>query len=361
LIASLCISALILGVVNLAALRGRASALSAAVVFLVLAVGSTVVGCLFPAVVLQALFLSVCAGVCRDRRRALAWSSIAATVAAYALPFWSASQTLRYYEQLREQYPIESLDARLPQSPLSPTQPLSAVAEAQLAELDQVLAREQDTFRASMLERLHGRMVQEFVNSPGFGVARVIRPSEYTLSVPSRQNVEVPQPQPFGTEDWSSSDFQSEAKKVPAALDALHRDSVLDFVNPRGFGWIVPQRRQVAGLQPHHFSQVPMSKDWKVQSVELVGLLVHDTAVVYMTANLPRMQDAKQAPTRPLDAFESHGLEHLQRGENLYCREKNDTLRLLGALRNLEECRKCHGGERGDLLGAFSYRLAAAK
>lgn len=30
----------------------------------------------------------------------------------------------------------------------------------------------------------------------------------------------------------------------------------------------------------------------------------------------------------------------------------------LGAIRSIEQCTKCHGGKRGDLLGAFSYSLA---
>ncbi len=34
---------------------------------------------------------------------------------------------------------------------------------------------------------------------------------------------------------------------------------------------------------------------------------------------------------------------------------------MLGAVRSAKQCVKCHGGSRGDLLGAFSYTLRAEK
>ena len=45
-------------------------------------------------------------------------------------------------------------------------------------------------------------------------------------------------------------------------------------------------------------------------------------------------------------------------GRQLYLRKAQGTILLLGAIRSADQCVKCHGGERGDLLGAFSYRLA---
>jgi hypothetical protein len=36
-------------------------------------------------------------------------------------------------------------------------------------------------------------------------------------------------------------------------------------------------------------------------------------------------------------------------------------LRMVGSVRSLKQCIPCHGGRRGDLLGAFSYSLSAAE
>ena len=52
----------------------------------------------------------------------------------------------------------------------------------------------------------------------------------------------------------------------------------------------------------------------------------------------------------------SDGLATLRKGEDLYVRED----RMLGSIRSTKQCIACHGGERGVLLGAFSYTLRPA-
>lgn len=47
----------------------------------------------------------------------------------------------------------------------------------------------------------------------------------------------------------------------------------------------------------------------------------------------------------------------LEQGEDLFASRDGDDLRMLGAVRSAKQCVACHGGERGDLLGAFSYVL----
>ena len=54
-------------------------------------------------------------------------------------------------------------------------------------------------------------------------------------------------------------------------------------------------------------------------------------------------------------------LEAARAGEDLVAITTGPKVRLLGAVRNMSACVECHGGKRGDLLGAFSYRLAEAK
>jgi hypothetical protein len=102
---------------------------------------------------------------------------------------------------------------------------------------------------------------------------------------------------------------------------------------------------------------VPQAKTWKVQSVELVGLLLNEEPRVYISDELPRMDRLRKAPTRTLNTFETVGLEQLKNGEHLFVRDTPHGIRMLGAIRSIEQCVKCHGGERGDLLGAFSYSL----
>ena len=89
--------------------------------------------------------------------------------------------------------------------------------------------------------------------------------------------------------------------------------------------------------------------------------MLHEKPVAYVSANLPRMDELKKAPTRPLDRFESGGLEKLRGGEDLVTAEAGANLRMLGAIRSARQCVDCHGGRRGDLLGAFSYTLVGVK
>ena len=116
-------------------------------------------------------------------------------------------------------------------------------------------------------------------------------------------------------------------------------------------------RREIAGFQPHHFTDVPLVASWKIQTLELVGLLMHPEPIVYVSNDLPAMDKLKDVPTRALNGFEDEGLKYLQSGNDLYVRESSEGLRMMGAVRNAKQCVECHGGNRGDLLGAFSYRL----
>ena len=137
----------------------------------------------------------------------------------------------------------------------------------------------------------------------------------------------------------------------------LHDGGVLDFVNPMGFGY-VKDREHVAGFQNHGMTKVPTcDSPWVVAHLELVGLVVHEKPVVYVTANLPQMEEVQHVPKRTLDAFEQEGLEALREGEDLSYRGNETQARMLGSIRATKQCLTCHGGTRGDLLGAFSYGL----
>jgi hypothetical protein len=145
--------------------------------------------------------------------------------------------------------------------------------------------------------------------------------------------------------------------RLEPSVDWLLDLSIVEFVHERGFGF-VKDRRHVAGFEAHRFRFEPNSgPELQIQRLELVSLLLHEEPVVYDSAELPRMDRVRETPTRPLDRFERYGLESLREGEGIVYSETRDGVRLLGAVRGLKPCLACHGGQRGDLLGAFSYAL----
>ena len=105
-------------------------------------------------------------------------------------------------------------------------------------------------------------------------------------------------------------------------------------MNPRGFGYI-KDRRHVAGFETHRFSQVPAPAGaWKVRTLELVSLLLHDEPAVYVSDHLPRMEHRSGIPTRPLDRFERFGLGAVRQGEDLFIAAESDGVRMVGAVRS---------------------------
>src|SRR5262249_54569712 len=133
-------------------------------------------------------------------------------------------------------------------------------------------------------------------------------------------------------------------------LYSLHLYAILDFADPKEFGFF-KDRRHVAGFRPHQLRWVPHPAErWEVRRLELVGLLLHEKPVAYVTEHLPRMDELGEAATRPLDPFEASALGRLRHGEDLLYHEVPGGMRMLGAIRSVKQCVACHGGERGDLL-----------
>ena len=64
-------------------------------------------------------------------------------------------------------------------------------------------------------------------------------------------------------------------------------------------------------------SDVQLARNWEVKSLDLVGLLMHDRPVVYVSEKL-EMSKLKAAPTRKLDSFEVSALAQLQAGKELF-------------------------------------------
>lgn len=315
-----------------------------------------------PALALQAVLLAAALLVLlweRRGKRAYLPLSVAATLIAYGVVSYSAVQQQNEHARLQEQYPLESLESRLPPRP-----PTGAVKLADFDHFNQ-LERDIDTEaggnRNFALKRLHEQSVDSFVNAPGFGVGRMsaMEPDKQTLTDGLRENAPVPQPDylkpfvpPRGPLTEKPPDWN------PTRMGRMHDGGVIDFVNARNFGF-VKDRQHVAGFQRHGMTKVPAAEAsaWTVARVDLVGLVIHEAPVAYVSANLPRMDELREAPTRPLDAFETEALESLKAGEDLFTRGTEDAARLVGAIRATKQCVACHGGSRGDLLGAFSYGL----
>lgn len=283
--------------------------------------------------------------------------SIAAALVAYGTAGWYALKEQGASDQLRREYPLESLAERVPEPRASLRTPLSAGATENLNSFENEVRSAGFTVRSYQLRTLHEHTTDAFVNSPGFGVMRMIPgPTAESLKADSRP--EAPS-QPGSPAGWAPGEpFEPAPSADRDALVGLHTDGVLDFVNPRGWGY-VKSRDAVAGFLPHRFSKVPEAKVWVVQRIELVGLLKHPEPVVYLSDRLPAMAELRDAPTRPLDEFESAGLDVVRRGEDGFATRRGDVARFVGGIRAAKQCVECHGGERGDLLGAFSYTLRA--
>jgi hypothetical protein len=288
----------------------------------------------------------------RSRVRSFLPLAIGSTVVAYAIAFVIAANHNRKFDDMRERYPYESMEERVPEP--SPAAPLTTDSDAWLTKFEREADVEQDYSRTAMLRRLHDDTVGLFVNSPGFGVARMMEPSERAL-----------RPRERGESREQSVANEIAEKGLSAADESellnLHEARILDFVNVPGFGH-VKNRRRVAGFIPHGFGRErDVKTKWEAVRIELIGLLLHSEPVVYLSSRLPAMSEVRGARTRPLDPFEASALAEIRKGTDLVPGGPEAEPRLVGAIRSARQCVECHGGKRGDLLGAFSYRLRRAE
>lgn len=336
---------------------------SAGILLVFCGIGNAVL--MIQAVALGALAVLCC--VCVKKRPSLFAAGSAASVA--AIFGWASWTAISQEENLKRTFPMESMAERVPAP--KPGRPHRQVAKAAgWTRLEENLQGEIEFeesrrwSRSSMLRQIHEDATQNFVSSPGFGVSRMTPP----IATPGRIDNEinqvkpVAQPGPDVAGAISTEDLDRPyAGPQSDALRRLHFAGLADFVNVKGFGY-VKDRNHVAGFRSHRFSESPaLDGGMRLQRLELVSLLLHEKPVVYVSNELPRMADFKKASTRSLSEFEAKGLGELQSGEDLFVRESPDGLLMLGAIRSVKQCIQCHGGERGDLLGAFSYGLTAGR
>lgn len=331
---------------------------------------------------LQVLVLAAIGITCtcfKARPTIFAGLAAAASLLIIVMVGWQGAQS---WTGLREQYPLESLAGRLayeaqgvkaapPDSSVaahyaSPT--LSTAASGPLSEMEErnIFGRRRESLRL-----VHADFVERFVESAGFGVGRMIRPTPYQIAYGDKRG-EIR----FRLERGPSLDSSPEAETTSAReaptlatsianpLAMLHDEARRDFLDPGGFGYF-RDLDHVAGFVPHGFldgvpdlwTRESRTQRWLTVRVELVSMLKHDRPMVYVSEYLPNMNELREAPVRDLDPFERQALTALLAGDDIASEHDAGRVRALGSLRAGNQCLECHQVKRGALLGAFSYEF----
>jgi hypothetical protein len=326
--------------------------------------------------ILACLAVAACA-VFKASPRYVLLSAIIATIAAYWSLSSSSRSRLQRREEMRAEFPLVSLSDRLAyerqpdeDSNHNPPQ-LGRKVETELYNQERIRV---DDLRRAQLEFLHDRKYDEFVRAGGFGFRRMSRVDRIYLLLPDSPRIPLDPPPASDSSGTAETSDRRHAFPPPPRLEPetddlfqLHRVGRFDFLDPQRMGY-VRDRDHVAGFLPHAFSRMPQETDddqrvkprnrkWRITRLELVSLLKHKTPVAYLSENLPRMDDLKTAPTRPLTDFETAALKQLRREKDLVVKTSDDRIVMLGSLRAGKNCLQCHSGWRGELLGAFSYEL----
>ena len=274
--------------------------------------------------VLLAILSLVAAGTSMEPRRFIVLAcgmTALAVLLSIGLAWNSFQETL----DRRERLAFESIQAPRPHAELEDDESIStpAVLSPQvLSHLETQEAQVQSNYnhgqrRAGAIQRLHENTVQQFINSPGFGVTRMGGYDRYLM----REDETEPVPQPTTVEPPYAPETDQPAKMADAAtppsenvLQQLHDAGVVDFVHPAGYGY---RNREglIAGFEPHRFSVLPTESPefrqksvdpWRLARVELVSLLKSPEPRVYESEYLPRMDELKDATTRTVRPFEAN-------------------------------------------------------
>jgi hypothetical protein len=144
-----------------------------------------------------------------------------------------------------------------------------------------------------------------------------------------------------------------------SSVTQMHAVYVEKFIQSSGFG----VARMTQDLR--NFSELVLhGQPHVVERVELIGLVKHPEPTAYVVPWGPPQKaffttnSARHVKTRALTAFETNALVELRKGGNEFVGMDNGAPAILGAVRARRECLKCHDGESGALLGAFSYSMA---
>jgi hypothetical protein len=163
---------------------------------------------------------------------------------------------------------------------------------------------------------------------------------------------------------------------TPDSLGALHRAAVQDFAsiqNAFGGGRMVrfetrhgdvPNVAQWANKAGYHFGELDArigpAVGWKIEQLQLVGFLQEPAGAAYEIPATVRatMETLKNFKTRPMNTFETDALALVREGKEAAAFIEHDRIRMLGAIRLTNDCKRCHQQPEGSIVGAFSYDLA---
>ena len=288
--------------------------------------------------------------------------------AAFVYAYIFGNGDVRRILAARKLFPIESIEHRLNYEVAQAASRLpSASAPSILTKLDRDEQEyDRNGWRSHQLRLIHNEEYERFVRAAGFGPVRMIRPRAESIANAPLRDIEFDDLTPANDDapqDWRAG-REGEASD---SIGSAHEISRRDFFDPEGFGYIQTPRIAVAGFIEHAFHHNPLANNnrlskWRLQRLELVSLLKFDGPRVYVLDHLPRMDQLSSdtTPTRELNEFEASALEKLRSDEDLVVQNEGAEYQMLGSLRAAKQCLDCHNVQRGDLLGAFSYRLTLA-
>ncbi len=289
-------------------------------------------------------------------------------------------------ERMRKRYNFESIADRLKHEAAhrqAPTPKLSAPAQKRIQEADKQYEKAKKSpfsatsLRSGSLRLLHEEEVDAFIKRPGNGLIRMTPPGpsyiqgrpDLNLALASSEL--LPGKERLLSLPKSKGENSTRSIFLPSqeSLSEFHRDGEAKFLDPWRFGYI-RNRNEVAGFQGHGFKDTPRlllhinrpvhrkeKEHWAIHRLELVSLLKHENAVVYLSRSLPQMDKLDSVKTRPLNGFERSALDQLRNGEDVVTQASMNRIEMVGSLRATKECRQCHTVKHGALLGAFTYEL----
>lgn len=311
-------------------------------------------------------------------------------------------EDLRLLMAMRKLNPIVPLGQRVPKPAETGAMnaSLTTISDDAERELTEYETHFDKSRRRRLLTRLHEETFAEFVESNGFGQSRMwFGITLDDIKLPSDDSPLMPFNDWSG--DTSTASTFSAAEPNPAdllKLPAIHRTAFVEFLDPRRLG-LVPKSNDISKTvswtnngnqvtqETQDWSRLPADSplrplsvahtehgmsaqanflfanrltDWQLSRLELVSLLKSARPRVYLSRNLPNMQELDSAPTRPLDEFETNSLQKLHKGEHLVIESDTTEIRMLGGIRAAAQCVDCHLVQRGYLLGAFTYTLHRA-
>lgn len=264
---------------------------------------------------------------------------------------------------MRKRFPFQSLRDRLAYENPGPIRSDSPAPRMNIRKLS--------------LMKLHSDEVKSFIARPMNGLSRMIRPSPEFLRFPE---VESQSPDRFTFNPGKPSTHGK-------VILGLHLDFAQNFADSQSATAYVKSIDEVAGFQPHSISlnleamtspsslvlrnvnpeerkailsgKSKSDVAWKMKTFQLVSLLKHDEPRVYLSENVPAMEElsAPDYKTRKLNEFEQEALRKLLSGEKVVVYESTHRIQMLGAIRAQSQCLDCHSTSEGKLLGAFSYQF----